>query len=154
MSLPPLADLNALKVRIPGGVDSADENRAMAALEDASAEVRHAAERTWVDSNGDLDDPPDIAVRITLRVAKALFLNPHDYRSEQIGEYAYQMPSGGMLTEWERQQLTQLSGDLLSVEMQLPYEVYAPTADELDEIREDLSGWMHTARRTSNVDEP
>jgi hypothetical protein len=136
----PLADLDALKARIPGGIDQADEPRAEAALEDASAAVRHAASRTWLDEAGDLDNPPPIAVAHTLAAARRLFLNPNGYRSEQIGEYAWQGHSG-LLTPEERDDLAGLGGDLLSVELQLPYRVNAPTSEALRDIAIEGSGW-------------
>lgn len=139
--LPPLADVEALNRRIPGGIAAADEDRAAANLEDASADVRHAAGRTWVDDDGQLDDPPDIAVRITLRVAKDLFLNPHGYRSEQIGEYAWQGQTG-LLTEDDVAALAKLSGDIVAVEFETPLEVNAPTSEKLAEIDARESDWV------------
>lgn len=83
MSLPALATLEALEVRLGGSLD--DEDRAQAALDDASALVRSIAGKTWV-TNDVLDtDIPDIIATITLRAARRAYTNPNDHSSETIG---------------------------------------------------------------------
>lgn len=139
--LPPLATLEQLKSRIPGGIKSDDEARAEANLEDASSAVRNAAHRTWVNEEGELEGVPPIAVTITLAAAKRAFINPFDYRSEQIGEYAYQGAVGMLLPE-ERADLETLSGDLVSVDMDLPYKPSSPTQRFLDSYRREQDAWL------------
>lgn len=129
----PLAQVADLAKRVPGGID--DTDRAEAALEDASAAVRHAAGRSWTD-----DEPPDIAVTITLAAAKRIFANPHDYSHEQIGEYAWRGPSG-LLTPEERDDLDRLAGDVVSVEMQTPYEVASTAQRQFDRWAEEDEAW-------------
>lgn len=141
MALPPLADLHELNARVVEDVRPGDE-RAMAALDDASTEVRHHAGRTWTDENNELDNPPAIAVRIALRLAKDIFENPYGYRSEQIGEYAYQRQSGGMLTDAEIRQLEELAGDLVSVPTVSTLKVSGKSGLILDEYRRQEAGWL------------
>ena len=143
MTLPPLATIDQLNARLVEPVDTnPDDPRAVAALEDASAEVRHAAGRSWVDEDDELEDVPDIAVRITLRLAKDIVENPYGYRSEQVGEYAYQRAAGGMLTPEEREALDELSGDIVSVPTVSSLKVSGKSALILDEVRRQEAGWL------------
>ena len=141
MTLPPLATIEQLNARLVEAVPENDP-RALAALEDASAEVRHAAGRSWVDEDDELEDVPDIAVRITLRLAKDIVENPYGYRSEQVGEYAYQRAAGGMLTPEEREALDELSGDIVSVPTVSSLKISGKSAGILDETRRDEAGWL------------
>jgi len=141
MTLPPLATIEQLNARLVEAVPENDP-RALAALEDASAEVRHAAGRSWVDEDDELEDVPDIAVRITLRLAKDIVENPYGYRSEQVGEYAYQRAAGGMLTPEEREALDELSGDIVSVPTVSSLKVSGKSALILDEVRRQEAGWL------------
>jgi hypothetical protein len=138
--LPPLATLGQLDARVPEEIEIGDP-RAEAALEDASAAVRHAARRSWVNEFGELEGVPDIAVTITLAVAKRIWSNPYDYRSEQIGEYANQRSATGLLTEAERHDLADLAGDLVSVELQADYVPNSPSQHLLDVRRGHGSTW-------------
>lgn len=142
MSLPPLATIAQLQNRLVEPLPSSDLTRAEAALEDASAEVRHAASRTWTNDDDQLEGVPPIAVRITLRLAKDLVENPYGYKSEQIGEYAYQRGSGGMLTPLEVRQLEELSGDLVSVPTESTLQVSGKSAGIIDQYRRDEAGWL------------
>jgi hypothetical protein len=147
MTLPSLATIEQLNARLVEPVDTdPDDPRAVAALEDASAEVRHAAGRSWTveESGGDyeLEDVPDIAVRITLRLAKDIVENPYGYRSEQVGEYAYQRAAGGGLTPEERAALDELSGDIVSVPTVSSLKVSGRSAQILDEAMRDEAGWL------------
>ena len=145
MTLPSLATIEQLNARLVEEV-SINDARALAALEDASAEVRHAAGRSWtVEESGggyELEDVPDIAVRITLRLAKDIVENPYGYRSEQVGEYAYQRAAGGMLAPEERQALDELSGDIVSVPTETTLKVSGKSALILDEVRRREAGWL------------
>lgn len=86
----PLADLSALEDRMT--VD--DTNRALAALDDASAFVRAAAGADWVDAEGNLDAVPAVVVAVTLAVARRLYENPDGFESETIGDYTYRRGDG------------------------------------------------------------
>lgn len=108
--LPPLASLDDFQTRYP---DNDDDERATAALEDASSEVRAFTGLTWVDEDGALTDVPDIVQVITMRAASRVYANPDNYRSEQIGQYSYQYSStsdGSLLTAAERRQLVRAVG--------------------------------------------
>lgn len=86
--LPSFVTLEAFAVRIPGGISAADEERAEAALVDASALVRAAARKTWV-TGGALDaDLPDVIVTVTAAAARRAMVNPDGVRSEGIGSYS------------------------------------------------------------------
>lgn len=94
MTLPALADVQALADRIPGGVANEDEPRAQAALEDASAAIRTHVGRSWVDDEGELDFG-DLALwsideiqRITVAAAKRAFTNPDSVtqRTQTLGD--------------------------------------------------------------------
>lgn len=88
--LPALAPLDALKARLALTLDEADEPRAQAALDDASALIRaEAGGTTWVDDDGELleNEVPDIVVTLTLKVAKRSIVNPDDVAQEGAGSY-------------------------------------------------------------------
>jgi hypothetical protein len=108
--LPPLADLASLRDRISGGIDSDDEPRAVAALEDASTDVRDASGQDWVNPDGTLMTAlPEVLVRITRAVAKREFLNPDGLASETETEGPYSRSvtraaskNGSLLTDEEQ----------------------------------------------------
>ncbi len=77
----------------------ADLPRAAAALSDASAEVHDVSDEVWVDADGFLTVVPDRVVTITLAVAMRLYVNPHGYESETIGDYTYRLGEGRGLAE-------------------------------------------------------
>lgn len=103
--LPPLADIEQFSARLPGGLDPADETRAEALLEDASALVRSEAGVDWVDAGGELTDVPDI-IRVTvLAAAKRAFINPDGVTAEAIQDYQASFSSASpdiYLTKQER----------------------------------------------------
>jgi hypothetical protein len=87
--LPAFATLADLAARIPGGIATADETRAQAALDDASTKIRSVANRAWVDAAGDVvEDLPDIVFTVCLKAAQRCFDNPDGLKSEGIGTYA------------------------------------------------------------------
>lgn len=92
MSLPALADLEALAARLPGGIAEADEPRAQAALDDASALIRAEAGEDWVTDTDELDtdELPDVAVTVCLAAARRAFVNPDGVTSEAIDGYQTQ----------------------------------------------------------------
>ena len=63
MSTPTLASLQQLDARFPGGLSDDDTNRALAALDDASAWIRSEAGEDWLDDDGNLETVPAVIVR-------------------------------------------------------------------------------------------
>lgn len=117
MSLPALADLEALAARIfPSGIDEAEEPRAQAALDDASALIRAEAGQDWVTAGDPValsDDLPDVAVTVCLAAARRALVNPDGVVSETIQGYAtnYGNDSGDVyLTRAERRLIRRASG--------------------------------------------
>lgn len=87
----PLAPLSALEARLgveEGSLEGVDKARAEAALEDASADVREEARRSFLDSENQ-PNPPEPIRRIVLAVAKRMYQNPDGWRSETntVGPY-------------------------------------------------------------------
>ena len=83
----PLVTLPELALRIPGGIDPADEDRAVGILFDASAEVRWEARKTW-----DGEVVPEIVKTVTINVAKRAFLNKEGVTStsDSLDNYSHQ----------------------------------------------------------------
>ena len=107
MTLPSLAEVDDLAERIPGGIATADENRAQLLLDDVSALIRAEVETDWVDDNDALVDVPDIVHTVCLSAAKRSWQNPSGYVSETIGAYSYRLAdaaagTGVYLTEEEK----------------------------------------------------
>lgn len=112
MALPALVSLADFALRV-GGISAADEDRAQAALDDASALVRAEAGENWVDAEDALEDVPDLIVTIVVAVAIRAFRNPEGVRSETIGNYsvAYADSSTAVfLTEGERRLIRRAGG--------------------------------------------
>ncbi len=83
-----LATLAEFEARIPGGISAADEARAQAALDDASALIRAEAGMTWADT-----DPPEIAKMVCIAAARRSFINPDAIRSQNLDGYAMSFAS-------------------------------------------------------------
>lgn len=112
MSLPALVSLEDFALRV-GGISAADEDRAQAALDDASALVRAEAGENWVDADDAIEAVPDLIVTIAVAVAIRAFRNPEGVRSETIGNYsvAYADSSTAVfLTEGERRLIRRAGG--------------------------------------------
>lgn len=99
------ATLEEMSVRVPGGIPTADEPRAQAYLDDATALIMEEVERDWT-------QVPAIARRITLSAALRAWFNPAFVSSEQLGDYqTVRSALGGVyLTEDERADLQKLAG--------------------------------------------
>lgn len=114
MTLPSLATVEDLAARLPGGIATADEDRAQAVLDDVSALIRAEAETDWLDDEGALDDVPDVVVTVTLAAARRAWLNPDGKVSETIGSYSYRVGDAGgvgvMLTEEEKRLVRRAGG--------------------------------------------
>jgi hypothetical protein len=78
-----LASLEEFELRIPGGISSGHETRALGALEDASALIRSEASKTWED-----EEVPDVIKTICIAAAKRSFINPDAIRSVSIDNYS------------------------------------------------------------------
>lgn len=88
MALPALVSLDDFALRL-GGIAAADEDRAQAALNDASALIRaEAGTEDWVDDDGGLEEVPDVIVAVCVAVAVRAFRNPDGVRQETIGNYS------------------------------------------------------------------
>lgn len=116
-SLPPLADVRDLEVRLKRTLDTDPElSQAEAALDEASEIVRAESGKDWVSA----DDPtvvtaPRIVKVITLRVAERKLRNPDGFSSESAGDYSYQrngVSADGALyiTPWELKVLRRAAG--------------------------------------------
>lgn len=95
-----LATLEELEARIPGGIPTADEARAQAALDDASVLIRAAAGTDWAGST-----PPAVAKMVCLSAARRSFINPDAVRSQQLDGYGVTFSSSSpdvYLTKEER----------------------------------------------------
>lgn len=105
--LPALATLGDLEHRL--GLDEntlqgADQRRAEAALDDASALVRDEARRTWVGTTGELEGVPDVVHRVVLGAAYRNYVNPEAVLTETAGPFSRtikQTDTGVYLTEAE-----------------------------------------------------
>lgn len=112
MSLPPLAPVSALEVRLGvavGSLSGADLARAGACLDDVSALVREAAGKEFTDSFGDLlEEIPAAILTVTVQASLRGYRNPDGLASESIGSgaYAYSLgqdaQAGIYLTDAER----------------------------------------------------
>lgn len=111
---PSLASFGQFASRIPGGVEQADQARAQAALDDASALIRAEAGTTWTNEDGTaLVDVPDIIVTITVAAARRSFVNPDGLTAEAIGDYSssFAHASGDVyLTKAERNAVRRAAG--------------------------------------------
>ncbi|HTF54488.1 MAG TPA: Gp19/Gp15/Gp42 family protein [Pseudonocardia sp.] len=118
MSLPALADIADLEVRLDRIITDDETPRVEALLDDVSVMVREVAGKTWVDP----EDPtqviaPDIVRLIVLRASVRFMTNPGGLSSESAGDYSYQRNGmdarGGLfLTDEEIGWLKKVAGKL------------------------------------------
>lgn len=123
MSLPRLADLDALLARLGRPLTEPQRVRAESILDDVSDEIRAETGRTWVLPDGGLDPtrPPVLAV-VTLRATRRAVDNPTGLVGETVGAYTRRFGdpaagSGVYLDDGERRMLHAAigAGDLVSV---------------------------------------
>jgi hypothetical protein len=109
--LPSLATLADLEARLGHAIDPADQARAQALLDDASALVRLAAHNDFMtlDEPPVLDVVPDICVTITCGAALRGWYNPAGIESAQLGAVSVRY-GGAWLTQAERDLLGDLIG--------------------------------------------
>jgi len=134
--LPPLAGLDDLTVPYT------DPAVALAKLRSASTRVRSFVGLDYVDEEGELvEDIPDEVVTVVIDAAERAIVNPRGVTGEQVGQYSYQIASGGgggiYLTKQEKAMLRAIRGGsgISSVKMEsnLPDHygntVYLPVTD-------------------------
>lgn len=131
--LPSLATVAELQARV-GTID--DEDRAQAALDDASAAVRAETGRTWVDDDDELTAVPDIAKAVVLAAAARRWRNPDGFSSETIDDYTYRRPSGAteLLTEGEVRQLRSLKAGGISTMQMYRFDEEAADTEWVDVV--------------------
>lgn len=133
--LPAFATVEQLGKRI--NVESEDNDKAQAALDDASTCVRVEARNTWTDTNGDLvEDIPDIVIVATLRLAARAFANPSGARSQ--GTDTFQVTWGDEDEYW-RQQVRVAGGVSSGLTSQKLHSPIPAMAD-----LEDIDQWLET----------
>lgn len=91
MALPALATVASMEVRLGLGVGTltgADLARATASLQDASAFVRSIGRKLWLDTEGEVTAPEDVAM-VTTRAAIRDYRNPDGVNNEALGQGAY-----------------------------------------------------------------
>lgn len=110
--LPAFATIDDLDARNPAGI-AGDETRAQAALDDASALIRSAAGKTWVDDDNELANVPDIVVTICCRAALRSFTNPAGVTQQTAGPFSASYANGSTdvyLTKGERSEVRAAAG--------------------------------------------
>lgn len=111
MALATVAELEARIGEPAGSLVGEDLARATAALEDASTVIQTVGRESWTDSEGD-NPAPAIAVVVTLRLAKRIYLNPEDNRWEQIGDLTQGKADPTSLLTQEEQALVRQAADV------------------------------------------
>jgi hypothetical protein len=95
-----MADLTtvaALEVRLKvptGSLSGADLDYAEACLTDASALVRAASGRDWIDGETGAANAPASLVAVALQAALRAYRNPDGVAGENFGAYSYNLPQG------------------------------------------------------------
>ena len=109
----PLVSLEDFALRVPGGVQTSDEDRATARLQDASALVRSVAgdgSDDWSESGGNV---PDVIQLIVIQVALRAFIKPESLASESTivftGSFS-SVPSAVFLTKAEAREVKRAAG--------------------------------------------
>lgn len=124
MTLPPLAELAAVRELLAEPLSVAQEARAVRLLTAISAEVRAVTGRTWTTPAGDLDpERPELLAVTTERATERALRNPQGLLAEGLGDYSRRFSDGGSgtpgvyLTAAERAALLDLVdvGDIVSV---------------------------------------
>lgn len=134
MSTPTLASIQQLDARFPGGLADEDTNRALAALEDASAWIRIEAGEDWLDDSGNLDDVPPAIVSVCCAVARRIVDNPAGIMQRSIAGYSEGLTNATTdvyLTKQEKAIIRKVSGvgGLTVVTLEGPYTPPWPDAD-------------------------
>lgn len=111
MSLPPLADVDALAAWLGVAIDAEpDIARAGAVLAAASAQIRRETGATYVDGDGNLiEDIPDEVVTVTVQLAARMWSNPTGATQESEGPFSV-THGRATLTDGERAVLSPTGG--------------------------------------------
>lgn len=144
-----LASVEQLMARLGVTLSGADLERALAALDDASATVRTFADEDWTDEEGNPEDVPEIIQAVTLACAYRAYSNPSGFFYSSVGDvtvsYGRQGDEGHggavYLTKDEKLAIRRSMGRLSSTSVQLesPYGIginayYIPVAQGGDPI--------------------
>lgn len=129
MSTPTLASLAQLEARSPGGIAPGDQNRALAALDDASAWIRAEAGVDWIDDvTGALETVPPVIVSICCSVARRVLDNPDELTSETVAGWSgtkANASSDTYLTKQERSMIHKVvdggGGGMVAIPLESPY---------------------------------
>ena len=126
MSEPTLATLSDLRARMG---TLADETRAWALLNDASALIRAEANYTWIDADGVAEEVPALIVMVCCKVVERVMSNPEGLSGEAIGGYSAQFSNASSdiyLTKQERRLVRKAAGTtpIGTIELETPYKKY------------------------------
>lgn len=131
MDLPALAELEDMEARLGVSLEaeSADGERALAALEDASALVRAEGGKDWLDEHDELtDDLPAIVKQVTLAAALRAYRNPDGASQTSIGDVSVSFSGRGRvgsvyLTQDERRAVKAAAGQpaFKSIDLETPF---------------------------------
>ena len=108
MTVPALASPSDLAAFLKVAIDD-DDASAELVLRLASAQVRQAANLTWLDDEGDLADVPEVAFTVCLQAAARGWLNPSGATQSSTGPFQASFESGVILTSEEREQIAALN---------------------------------------------
>lgn len=87
MALPAFATYDDLVLRLPGNV-TVDEERAEAALFDASALIHAETASAWVSDGALTDDVPDVVLTVCCKAAIRALVNPAGHTQEATGPFS------------------------------------------------------------------
>lgn len=87
MALPSFATYDDLVLRLPENV-TVDEDRAEAALFDASALIHAESAQAWVSDDALVDDVPDVALTVCCKAAIRALVNPAGNTQEATGPFS------------------------------------------------------------------
>ena len=126
MSTPTLASLQQLEARFPGGLPEDDVERALAALDDASAWIRVEAGEDWLDDDGLLETVPAAIVSVCCAVARRIVDNPAGIMQRSIAGYSEGLTNASTdvyLTKQEKAIIRKVTGagGLVIVTLESPY---------------------------------
>lgn len=126
----PLASAEQLSARLGVSLSGVDLERALAAIDDASALVRGEAGEDWVDDHDEPEEVPELIQAIVLQVAYRAYRNPEGVFSTQVGDvqvsYGREGHGGAIfLTDDEKKALRRAMGRsaVSSIQLETPYAI-------------------------------
>lgn len=108
MALPSFADTDDLAARLPAGT-SVDDERAEAALTDASALIHAESNEAWVEDGAIVSTVPPIALTICCKAAIRALVNPSGVTQQATGPFSTSF-GDVYLTNRERDMIRQAAG--------------------------------------------